>query len=103
MRWSPNFVKLTYLTRFGTPENNTGNLNDIKNIFNAVDTFEDFLDGFNQQKSHKKYDSSWQQAATMDIYEDGRDYEFTVMADIAPAVQPPAIQTPAVQTPAYAP
>jgi hypothetical protein len=101
--WIPPFIKLTYLTRFGTPENNTGKLNDIKNIFNAADTFEDFLDGFNQQKSHKKYDSSWHQAATMDIYEDGRDYEFTVMADIAPAIQTPAVQTPAVQTPAYAP
>lgn len=86
--FAPN--KIVYVDNYGTPENNTGNEAVIKNIYNLKDALESSIDTFNLYKSHKKYDSSWQHAATMDIYDDGRDYDFTVVPEsVNPILTPP--------------
>jgi hypothetical protein len=53
----------------------------ITNIFNLRDALESIMEGFNSFKNNKKYDNTWKVAATMNIYEDGRDYEFVVLPD----------------------
>lgn len=35
--------------------------------------------GFNKQHQIKKYDSTWTQAAIMEIFDDGRDYIYTIV------------------------
>jgi len=88
-----NYIKqvtdcnIIYEDGFGTPELLTSGLtiNQIHNIHDAKAAIEkllqpDFKPGF-KQKINKKYDSTWRQVATMNIYQDGRDYEFIQIAD----------------------
>jgi hypothetical protein len=74
----PNLI---YRNNFGTPEYMTSNPNNITTIFDMKNHLETMLNGFNQQKNNKKYDSTWQVAATMDIFDDGHDYTFNVLPD----------------------
>jgi len=81
----PTIKSFIYLNRYGTPQNTVDNMVDgkfvITNIFNMRDALESIMEHFNGLKNNKKYDSTWKVAATMDIYEDGRDYEFVVLPD----------------------
>jgi hypothetical protein len=74
----PNLI---YDEDYGTEEYETTNPNYITTIFNMKNHLETMLNGFNQQKNIKKYDSTWQVAATMDIFDDGREYTFNVLPD----------------------
>jgi hypothetical protein len=70
----------TYTTNFGTPEDMKGDKRNIGNIFNFRDMLEGYIPGLNTD-NNKKY-GSWKVAATMDIYDDGRDYDFVVLPDV---------------------
>jgi len=74
---------IKYDTNFGTPQDMTGDINNITTIFNLRDKLEDLL----QKNTNKTktvfdeiiYDATWTPAAIMDIFDDGRDYVFTVL------------------------
>jgi hypothetical protein len=70
-----------YIDDYGTPENNSGDKDDITDIFNMVEALEEYIPVFNSAKQNKKYDSTWKAAATLDVYNDGRDYEFNILPD----------------------
>jgi hypothetical protein len=71
-----------YKTNFGTPEDMTGDKDNVKSIFDLRDALEELITDFNPLKNEKKY-ANWKVAATMDIYDDGRDYEFVILPDKA--------------------
>jgi hypothetical protein len=75
----------TYQNESGTPQNidnkKIGNKFVITNIFNLRDALESIMVSFNLVNNPQKYNSTWKVAATMNIYEDGRDYEFVVLPD----------------------
>jgi hypothetical protein len=73
---------LVYQTSYGTPEDLTGNKSIIKSIFDLVNCLEEIVPNYNKLKQFKKYDASWKVVATMDIYHDGREYEFNILPDI---------------------
>ena len=72
---------LTYREPYGTPENMTGNKTNVKSIFDFLELLEEKVPVFNNLKQTKKYDASWKVVATMDIYSDGRDYDFNILPD----------------------
>jgi len=78
---NPHMKSFTYNAKYGTPEDMTGDKHNIKSIFDLRDYLEYIIPSFNSAKNEKKY-ASWKVAATMDIYDDGRDYEFNVLPDV---------------------
>jgi hypothetical protein len=74
----------TYQKDTGTPQNIDNKKIDnkfvITNIFNLRDALESIMVSFNLVNNPQKY-NTWKVAATMNIYEDGRDYEFVVLPD----------------------
>jgi hypothetical protein len=84
----PPVDSFIYDTEYGTPQRKgfqitADNKIVIKNIFNLKSVLEVVIKKFNESRNDKKYDNTWKVAATMNIYEDGRDYEFTVLPDTA--------------------
>jgi len=84
----PPVDSFIYDTEYGTPQRKgfqitADNKIVIKNIFNLKSVLEKLIKKFNESRNDKKYDNTWKVAATMNIYEDGRDYEFTVLPDTA--------------------
>lgn len=78
---SPSGVdNVKYDHRFGTREVKGGNENDIKNIYNLLERLQTVIEIFNKTRNEKKY-ASWKVGATMDIYDDGSDYNFVVLPD----------------------
>jgi hypothetical protein len=83
----PTVHSFVYAHKYGTPQSkgyinmSTAKKFVITNIFNLRDALESIMEGFNSFKNNKKYDNTWKVAATMNIYEDGRDYEFVVLPD----------------------
>lgn len=75
----PEINTFKYDTTYGTPEE-MGDAQNIKSIFDLRDILETNLNSFNSQTNNKKY-GSWKVAATMDIYDDDREYDFVVLAD----------------------
>lgn len=78
--------KLIYDHQYGTPERQSCPPSKICNIFNLKDYLEEYLPEYNSLKQNKKYDDTWKVVATMDIYDDGREYEYNILADIPPKV-----------------
>lgn len=74
-----NSTTIKYLdkTMYGTPEDNTGDIKNLTNIYNVKMWLEQFITSFNSHKQHKKY-AGWTHVATMDVFDDGRDYLFTM-------------------------
>ena len=76
------YNKFVYTTSFGTPPTTrTETYATDRNVYTVKDfvlSMESVIDNHNQ-RIHKKYDSSWVCVAVMDIYDDGRDYSFTVL------------------------
>jgi len=72
---SKNYIEsFKYDEKFGTPEDMGGDARNIRNIFNLRDALENIIN-INKQISEAKY-SGWNVVASMDIYDDFRDYEF---------------------------
>lgn len=71
----------TYQEKYGTPED-MGDRKNIKSIFDIRDFLEWIMPQFNPLKQAKKYDATWKVIATMDIYDDDRDYEFVILPDV---------------------
>jgi hypothetical protein len=69
-----------YNTDFGTPESTKGNMSNIRNILDLINSLEWYIPHFNAGRNWKKY-QNWKVDATMDIYDDGRDYEFVILPD----------------------
>ena len=69
---------IVYQGQHGTPENLTNGLPDhkINNIRDARKILQVHYLGTLHKSIHKKYDSTWEKVAVMNIYDDGRDYEF---------------------------
>ena len=74
----PLIEKAYYEEEFGTPEDTFGDKTNIRNIFNLLDALESGINNFNVKKNHKKY-ADWTVVATMDVYDDGREYTFDVL------------------------
>jgi hypothetical protein len=70
--------KIYYKSDDGTPEDKTGDKNNIRSIFNLLDALESRIYVFNDDKNEKKY-AKWTVAATMDVYDDGREYTFDLL------------------------
>lgn len=66
---------IQYNEDYGTPEDMSNIPDTLTNIFSIKVFLESFIPGFNNNKNDKKY-GNWTVAATMDIYDDGREYEF---------------------------
>jgi hypothetical protein len=69
--------KIIYKYDYGTPENLTSGIPNkrINNIHDAKYVIENLEVGW-KNKLNNKYDANWKKAAVMNIYQDGRDYEF---------------------------
>lgn len=74
----PALYSFEFKTTYGTPEDMTGDKDNVKNIFDLRDFLEEIMLSYNPLKNEKKY-ATWKVAATMDIYDDGRDYEFVIL------------------------
>lgn len=83
------FDNLTYVDKYGTPENTTGNIDNITTIFHLRDALErvmgnESVAGFNAMHNDSKY-ATWTQAAIMNIYDDDvhsdhrRPYTYTII------------------------
>jgi hypothetical protein len=72
------FDDLIYDSPYGTPEmqSNPREPNTIYNIHDFLRILKLHINNWNSYKMQKKYDHSWKQVATIDIYNDGRDYTF---------------------------
>lgn len=76
-------ISVTYEHEFATrPAIGNGSIGDIKSVVDMHQYLvEHVMDHpIIKQRNDTKYDSSWTEAATMDIYDDGRDYVFTLTA-----------------------
>jgi hypothetical protein len=71
---------IVYKNKFGTPENLISGIPDkkINNIHDAKHVIEK-LDPVWKNKLIKKYDATWTKVAIMNIYQDGRDYEYILL------------------------
>jgi hypothetical protein len=67
-----------YLEPQGTPENLNTTKDKIYNVYQMCEILEDIMNN-NPNYYDNKYDSTWTMAATMEIFDDGRDYIFTVV------------------------
>ena len=69
---------------FGTKEikTGTGDPNYINNIFEMRNELEKHIPDWLQERFFQNKYNTWKKVATMDIYEDGRDMEFTLLPDI---------------------
>jgi hypothetical protein len=76
-----NLGSIKYNKNYGTPEYNGINSKTINNVFGILESLQRFIPIFNSVKQNKKYDSTWKAAATLDVYNDGRDYEFNILPD----------------------
>jgi hypothetical protein len=73
-------LPIQYGTQYGTQELDSEADDIIRNIYDMVEQLKLKLHSPNISNSlNIKYDNTWTHAATMDIYEDGRDYEFIVI------------------------
>ena len=76
-------ISVTYEHKVATPHAiGNGSIGDIKSVVDMHQYLaEHVMDHpITKERNDKKYDSSWTEAATMDIYDDGRDYVFTLTA-----------------------
>ena len=72
-----------YKTKYGTPPTTrTETYATDRNVYTMKDfvmSMESVINTINQKKIRKKYDSTWVCVAVMEIYDDGRDYSYTVL------------------------
>lgn len=74
-------MSVTYESEYSTlPASGNGSLGDIKSVVDMHDYLREHVmhHPATKEENDKKYNSSWTEAATMDIYDDGRDYVFTL-------------------------
>ena len=71
-------IKIQYDEDYGTPEDMTDIPKTFNNIFSVRKFLESYIPAYNLDKNKKKY-GNWTVAATMDIYDDGREYDFKVV------------------------
>ncbi len=80
---SNNIVSgILYETPYGTPECIASQTHRICNIYHLKDYYDNImtLEKYNKNVSHRKYNDTWKIVATMNIYDDGRDYEYKILA-----------------------
>ena len=72
-----NIFNINYNGHYGTPENispldpNSSTINSVYDV-----KYNNIIHNLIAQSSAANYDATWTEAATMNIYDDGRDYEF---------------------------
>lgn len=73
------FDNLIYDNNYGTQEMQSDKYypNTIFNIHDFLKILKNNINKWNSYKMSKKYDHTWKHVATIDIYNDGRDYTFT--------------------------
>ena len=71
-------IRIQYDEDYGTPEDMTDIPKTFNNIFSVRKFLESYIPAYNLDKNKKKY-GNWTVAATMDIYDDGREYEFKLV------------------------
>ena len=78
--WKGRIYKdeLYYEGKYGTPEDLTGDVDHIRSIHDLRAALEKTAFPNYNDSMTKKYEG-WEQAAIMDVYDDGRDYEFKVI------------------------
>ncbi len=78
---NPDFLKnedFYYKDQYGTPEDLTGDVNRIRSIHDLRATLETAVFPRYNDMVKAKY-ATWTKVAEMDVYDDGRDYEFRVI------------------------
>ncbi len=96
--------KIVFTNTYGTPQNESGSIHNVTSIFDLLNALELYIGAkgetrgtrFNSYKQVKKYGLTqtvtdehgvnttkpmWTEAAVMEIFDDGRDYTYTVTAD----------------------
>ena len=75
------FTNIHYKHEYGTNEIREVGLTPgtINNIFDLRNLLELYLHPWISVVHPKKYDRSWTMVSRIDVYEDGRDYEFTIL------------------------
>jgi hypothetical protein len=71
----PFGVPIEYQKSHGTPENLSTNPDKIYNIYQMKERLENIM-ASKPNYYDNKYDNTWTMAATMEIFDDGRDYIF---------------------------
>jgi hypothetical protein len=69
-------TKIVYSGQYGTRPLKTSKANEVRNIHDAKQMLGDLIRTVMTTKLDKKYDSTWEKAAEMDVYADGRPYTF---------------------------
>ena len=85
-----------YKDSYGTPEKLNDNYKGnqiVYSIYDLLDSLESSINNWNRTKMSLKYDETWTCVAVMDIYDDGRDYTFNIIASQVPSSTTP-IPTP---------
>jgi hypothetical protein len=76
---------ITYTGDYGTPELLESGLPDkqINNIYDAKLFLEENveLNNYYQENIGKKYNEEWEKVAIINVYEDGREYEYIQLPD----------------------
>jgi len=80
----PGLKKVEYEENYGTPEIKTVNGSKINNVHDAKRELAKMLPAWTNTHQHKKYDSTWAQAAEMNIYSDQPyTFKYNVFSDEA--------------------
>ena len=71
-------VKIIYKEVYGTPENINRGLKDgkVNNIYDAVNFLARVIQQYCKSNYIKRYDESWKQVGVINVYSDGKDYEY---------------------------
>lgn len=94
--------RLTYNSNSGTPELQTAKdvhlLRNVSDVFEWVCRIMPRAGAFDKGFEKDKYGNGWETVATMDVYDDGRDYDFQVLpsASVSPAASSASAVAPSV-------
>lgn len=89
--------KIAMAHPFGTPEVLQGPPNQINNVTDMFEYLKSYVHPIQQYFGSKKYDHEWKTVAVMDVYDDGRDYEFTLLPDSLSSAIPPKLPSAPVK------
>lgn len=74
-------LKVIYENKYGTPQNDQHIPNKITNIFTVCRAIQPAMNPELPKWMNKYGNATWTAAATMDIYEDGRDYVYEILPE----------------------
>jgi hypothetical protein len=78
------YLNMNFKSTYGTPSDESGDpiIGQVKSVSDFHIYLKQFVvDNFNNEYNEMKYDTTWKVAATIDVYDDGRNYTVNGKAD----------------------